>query len=225
MANRLDTISDASSRRLLVDTAKKAAEAEGYKLTRVPGRELSDIWNLERDGKTQAAAIRTTRNRWIIFPPLDQGARKMLDDVELVVVAAVDAKDDPQNIEVYIFPAEDVRQRFVSAYAARVKAGHVVRDDYGVALDNDTRPTAYSVGSGIVDKYHKIASYSIDDPQSAAPDAPHQGVNEIEVEAGEGGPPAAFNTTAEVMAWARHRLAEIAGIRADAVKLELKLEY
>ena len=32
-------------------------------------------------------------------------------------------------------------------------------------------------------------------------------------------------TIAEVMAWAREWVAEIAGIRPEAVKLDLKLEY
>ena len=32
-------------------------------------------------------------------------------------------------------------------------------------------------------------------------------------------------TIAEAMAWARERVAEIAGVRVDVVKLDLKLEY
>ena len=40
---------------------------------------------------TWIASVRTTRDRWIAFPPLDGGTRwKTLDDVELVLVAAVD---------------------------------------------------------------------------------------------------------------------------------------
>jgi len=32
-------------------------------------------------------------------------------------------------------------------------------------------------------------------------------------------------TIAEVMAWARARVAELAGVRLDAVKLDLKVKY
>jgi hypothetical protein len=32
-------------------------------------------------------------------------------------------------------------------------------------------------------------------------------------------------TIAEVMAWARERVAELAGVRLEAVKLDLKVEY
>src|SRR3954466_243062 len=123
MANRLETLSEAARWRLLVDAAKQAAEAADYQLSRVPGRGLSNIWNLTKDGKTQVAAIRTARDRWIAFPPLEKGTKwKTLDDVSLVLVATVDSKENPQSIEVYIFPADDVRERFNASYAARVKA-------------------------------------------------------------------------------------------------------
>src|SRR6478609_9458123 len=113
MANRFDEMSDAARWHVLVDAAKNAAQAQGYNLSRVPGRGLSNIWTVEEGGKSQLASIRTTRDRWIAFPPLNGGKNwKTLDDVDLVIVAAVDAKDNPQKVEVYIFPAEDVRKRF-----------------------------------------------------------------------------------------------------------------
>ena len=100
------------------DAAKKGAEAEGYTLTRVPGRGLSNVWNVQRERKTQTAAIRTTRDRSIAFSPLKHGKKwKTLDDVEVVIVAVVDSKEDPQQVEVYIFPANEVRPRFEAAYA------------------------------------------------------------------------------------------------------------
>jgi hypothetical protein len=34
-----------------------------------------------------------------------------------------------------------------------------------------------------------------------------------------------FTTIAQVMAWAREQVADIAGVRLEAVKLDLKLEY
>ena len=52
MANGLETLSEAARWRLLVDAAKQAAETAGYKLSRIPGRGLSNIWNLTKDGKT-----------------------------------------------------------------------------------------------------------------------------------------------------------------------------
>jgi hypothetical protein len=41
---------------------------------------------------------------------------KTLSDVDLVAVASVDDRDNPENIEVYLFPAADVRKAIEAAY-------------------------------------------------------------------------------------------------------------
>ena len=213
--------------RVLVHAAKKGAEDAGYTLSRVPGRGLSNVWNLAKSGKKQVASIRTTRDRFIAFPPLDGGKKwKTLDDVELVIVAATDSKNDPKNIEVYIFPADEVRKRFDASYAARIKDGHVVRDQFGMwlSLDPDNRATPSSVGSGIIEKYKSVGRYSIDAIIAEAKALTwSEGSGEVEPapEAEEVQP----TTIAQVMQWARERVAEIAGVRVEAVKLDLKLEY
>ena len=140
MTNRLKALPETQKWHLLVNAALKAIEADGYTINRVPGRGLSNIWNVEKDGKKQIAAVRTTRDRWIAFPPLECGTKwKTLSDVDLVVVAAVDSKENPQNVDVYVFPAHEVRKRFNESYAARTKAGQVHKDNYGmwVGLDKE----------------------------------------------------------------------------------------
>lgn len=227
MTGLLDGLPEASRWRLLVDAAKLGAESQGYKLTRVPGRGLSNVWNMQKGGKTEVAAIRTTRDRWIAFPPLKGGTSwKTLDDVETVIVAAVDSKENPQNIEVYIFPAAEVRKRFDAAYAARSAAGHVKRDDFGmwVALDHDPRGIASSIGSGITEKYKPLSVYSISSLLSENVNQPAQaGETIVPEEPTE--PETAPTTISEVMDWARRRVAEIEKIQVEAVKLDLKIEY
>ncbi|OBQ66488.1 hypothetical protein EFV37_35910 (plasmid) [Mesorhizobium loti] len=224
MSNSLSTLSESQRWHLMVDAAKKAAEAQGYSMTRVPGRGLSNIWNIAKDGKTQTAAIRTTRDRYIAFPPLKGGTKwKTLDDVETVIVATVDSKEDPENVEVYIFPADDVRKRFNAHYAARSKEGQTIKDNFGmwVGLDRDNRGIAASVGTGILDHYKHVAVYAISDllADNASEEAPDDIAEQTEVaELG-------FSTIAEVMAWARDRVAQLAGVQTDAVKLDLKIEY
>jgi hypothetical protein len=146
--------------------------------------------------------------------------------VELVIVASVDSKDDPQNVEVYIFPAKEVRTRFNAAYAARVKDGQVVKDGFGmwVSLHKDPRGVAASVGSGLADQYKPVGVYSIDELLAARSG---EGVDQDQAEAAEeqAGDVPQFGTIAEVMAWARERVADIAGVRVEAVKLDLKVEY
>ncbi len=223
MANLLDGLSETVRWRLLVGAAKKAATAQGYSLSRVPGRGLSNIWNITKDGKTKMASIRTTRDRWIAFPPLEAGKRwKTLDEVKTVIVAAVDLKDTPENVEVYMFPADEVRKRFNAAYAARAKEGQTLKDGFGmwVGLDRDDRGLAASVGSGIVDHYKRVAVYSIPDLLADSPQG-DGGEEGSEQEAPEAGP----STIPEVVAWARDRVAQLAGVQAEAVKLDLRIEF
>jgi len=212
----------------MVHAAKKGVVAQGYALTRVPGRGLSNVWNAKKGGKTQLASIRTTRDRWIAFPPLEDGKKwKTLHNADLVIVAAVDNREDPKNIQVYIFPAGEVRQRFDAAYKARSNEGHKNKNNFGmwVSLDTDNRGIAASVGSGLADKYKPIATYTIealaaDMPEGDAADA----VDAIDAEEQEA-KEAPLGTIGEVMAWARTKVAELAGVSVDRVKLDLKVEY
>jgi len=214
----------------MVNAAKKGLEDDGYEISRVPGRGLSNVWSTEKAGKTQLAAIRTSRDRWFAFLPVDGGKKwKTLDRVDLVVLAVVDDKDDPKNIEVYVFPANEVRRRFNDAYQARIKAGHSVPDSHGmwVALAPDNRGLPSSVGAGLGGEggVHKpIAIYPIEAILAAVPLTPGAATPDEDQEDIE--QPAVQPTTiAEVMAWARSRVAEIAGVRIDAVRLDLKVEY
>ena len=226
MANLLNGLSETVKWRLLVDAAKKAVEAQGYSLARVPGRGLSNIWNITKGGKTELASIRTTRDRYIAFPPLKGGTKwKTLDDVQTVIVATVDSKSNPEKIEVYIFPAGDVRKRFNAAYADRLKDGQTNKDNFGmwVGLDLDNRGIAASVGTGIIDHYKPAAVYSISDLLAANPREETVG-EEFEDVLKQPEQPG-MSTIAEVMSWARDHVAQLAGVQIEAVKLDLKIEY
>ena len=152
----------------------------------------------------------------------------------------MDSKEEPENIEVYIFPADEVRQRFDAAYAARVKAELVVRDDFGmwVNLDLDKRDVHAAVGSGIIEKYKPVAVFSIAkllaEKATDLPVEHNEDADEFEKRFAEDGtltgrkedaPEPRFTTIAQVMAWAREQVANIAGVKVEAVKLDLKLEY
>lgn len=83
------------------------------------------------------------------FPALEKGKNwKTLDDVDLVLFSAVDDPKNPQNVDVYLFPADVVRKRFNDSYSARIKNGHTVPDDYGmwVWLDSGDPSIAGQVG-------------------------------------------------------------------------------
>jgi hypothetical protein len=223
MANRLKEMGESSAWRLMVGAALRGAEENGFKLVRKPGRGLSNTWELTKGGKTRIASVRTTRDRWIAFPPLNSGKNwKTLDDVELVLVSAVDDRLNPQNVDVYLFPADEVRKRFDDSYAARMAAGHTVRDDYGmwVMLDQGDINVPGQVGCGLAADYPAIARYSLDELQASNAEAARE-VDSVAPDAAEQIEPA---TVGEVLAWARTRIADLSGVSTDAIKLDLRIE-
>lgn len=230
MANRLKEMGETASWRLMVRAALEGARQSGYDMKRQPGRGLSNTYEMTKDGVTKVASVRTTRDRWIAFPPLDGGTRwKTLDDADLVLVSAVDDRLNPQNVEVYLFPADEVRERFDASYAARIESGHVVREDYGmwVLLDAGDPGVVSQVGSGLAEKYPPIAHFTIDELEVGVEPAVGQMVKEAVAEPEPEASPAsgqpALKTVADVLAFARERIAKLTGMPAEAIKLDLKM--
>ena len=232
MANRLKEMGESAAWHLMVSAALEGAKQQGYALKRQPGRGLSNTYEMTKDGETKVASVRTTRDRYIAFPPLDGGKRwKTLDDADLVLVSAVDDPANPQNVDVYLFPADEVRRRFDASYAARIGAGHTVRDNYGmwVMLDEGNSDIISQIGHGLAADYPRIAHFTIDELQASAdPDVrkmadetpvveEEAGIREVQAEG------AALNTVADVLTFAREKIATLTGMAADAVKLDLKM--
>ncbi len=232
MTNRLKEMGESAAWHLMVSAALEGAKQQGYSLKRQPGRGLSNTYEMTKDGKTQVASVRTTRDRYIAFPPLDGGKRwKTLDDAELVLVSAVDDPANPQNVDVYLFPADEVRKRFDASYAARIEKGHTVRDNYGmwVMLDKGDSQVTSQIGHSLAVDFPRIAHLTIDELQASAdPDVrkmadetpvveEEAGIREIQVE----GP--ALNTVADVLSFAREKIAALTGMAPESVKLDLKM--
>ncbi|WP_375404488.1 hypothetical protein [uncultured Sphingomonas sp.] len=233
MANRLKDMGETASWRLMVSAAIEGAKKAGFEAKRQPGRGLSNTWELTKDGVTQVASVRTTRDRWIAFPPLDGGTRwKTLDNVELVLVAAADDYENPQNVDVYVFPAGEVRERFDASYKARIDNGHKVRNDYGmwVKLDAGDPSVPGQVGAGIAEEHPSIARFSIDELETQITPATEKAVEEAtpEPEAAaeqpQADPTPVFTNVGGVLSWARAEIARLSGMSTDAIKLDLKIE-
>ena len=217
------------TRTVLVGAAKRALEEEGLTPSRIPGRGMSNTWRIEEDGCHKRVSIRTSRNRWFAFPPLEEGKKwKTLDDVDIVVVATVDDRDAPRDIEVYRFDASEVRKRFDASYAARTQARHIVKDNFGmwVNLDAEDRDVPTSVGAGLAAEHEPIAIYSILELMGG------NGAETVAVEAGKGVGNNDQNdasnveptTISEVLERARKHIATLSGVRMEAVRLDCRLE-
>jgi hypothetical protein len=228
--NRLKDMGESGAWHLMVAAALEGARQHGYALKKQPGRGLSNTYRLTKNGKTQTASIRTTRDRWVAFPPLDDGKRwKTLDDVDLVLVAAVDDRLNPQNVDVYLFPADEVRKRFDASYAARIENGHTVPNNYGmwVMLDKGDDAVTSQVGHGIAEEYPRIAKFSIDELEGKASKNIRKTTDgvasepEATVPVSQARP--SLNSVADVLAFARERIAILTGMPADAIKVDLKM--
>ncbi|MFZ5746380.1 MAG: hypothetical protein ACOY45_01845 [Pseudomonadota bacterium] len=223
MTNRLKEMGETASWRLMVSAAVEGAKKSGFAMKRQPGRGLSNTWEATKDGDAKIASIRTTRDRWIAFPPLDSGSRwKTLDDVELVIVSAVDNPDNPQNVDVHVFPADVVRERFDASYSARIANGHTVRDNFGmwVKLDAADADLPTQAGAGLAVEYPAVARFSIDELEGGMPVATEQAVAEVP----EDDEMPAFATVGDVLTWARSEIARLSGMSSDSIKLDLKIE-
>ena len=220
MKNKFKSRPAAERRRMLVDAAIRALAKTNYELKRIPGRGKSNVWEIEEEGQVKLVAIRTTQDRWFAFPPMENGTKwKTLSDVDIVIVASVDVREDPKRVQVYRFDADEVRKRFDESYAARTGAGQSELDGYGmwVALDKDRRGLPASVGSGIATEDALIA----DDPLGEGADEEPEAADE---KGKDGAPGPELETIAAVMSFARARIAELSGMPEEAVKLDCRIE-
>ncbi len=224
---QFDTLGQSERWHRLVRAAKRALEEQGYTVARMPGRGLSNIMKVTKAGKTELAAVRTTQDRWFAFNPTEGGGWKTLDEVEWVVVAAVDKPGEVEKIIVHMFPAADVRQRFNASLQARLDAGYPKRDfAMWVGLDTDDSGSAGAVGSGIADAYKPIGVYSADELVALPGAMPDVEAAIAEADAAAPAPTqqeAKPASIADVLRIAREQIARIAGVRVDAVTLELKI--
>lgn len=222
MNNIYSKLSRSDARNLRLNAAIHALEREGYELKRLPGRGQSSVYLASKGGAEERISIRTTKGRRFAFPSTNNGEEWLtLDDVDSVVVSAADNPKNPRKVQVYKFDAKEVRKRFTAAYKARQKADMSIRDNFGmwVALDRDKRNIPRSVGTGLGDDFPPIAEYTINEcikdlmDNSESRDSASESVRNEP------------SSISEVVEWARGKIAALAGVQKEAVKLDLKIEY
>ncbi len=204
-------------RQQMTQAATRKLNSMGYFLEKIPERGLSNKWNYKIDGKIGKIAIRTTQDRWFAFPSLQNGW-KTLDEVDLVVVVSVDSKDAPKRFEVYLFDAEEVRERFNKSRLARRNAGMTIRENYGmwVGLDKFDHTHPPHVGSGLGEKYPPIDIVNILLPDTKTPDA--KTVTEPTDEK-------STKSVANIVETAKYEISVVTSIPVEQISIELKFDY
>jgi hypothetical protein len=213
-AHELASATPNAARRFLLYAGSALLMQLGYQVEdRSQGRRA--IWHLRRNGALERADVRTTRDRWFACTRSHDGRWPALDGVDKVVVIATDGRHLPHEIQLYVFPAGKVRERLEEAYAARNGAG--VKTDGGfslwIGLDATDSDSPTRVGCGLGEEHPPIARRPLEDaPRQPAP-----------------GPTIASTasplrrTIAEVKAAAAREIADIAGVRPESVRIEVRI--
>jgi hypothetical protein len=150
----------------LFGAAISALEKDGWKVERVTGSGKSSVRRITKGKNSKVVSIRTTQDRSIAFPRIEgDKSWRTLDEVDAVVAASVDDKENPQFANIHLLPGDEMRDRFNRTYQARLKAGHTIPIGRGVWLslyaDESANPV-HHVGAGAGNKYPPFAKVPLD---------------------------------------------------------------
>ena len=206
-------------RKRLVSAALETLEREGWTVARVTGVGTGRVRRISRKGVSRLAAIRTSQDTWIAFPrSLDDKKWITLSDVDVIVAASVDDPITPKFAQVHMFEADEMRDRFDRAYAARIAAGHSIPLGRGVWValyqEEGTSPVQrVGAGAGLV--HPPLARGPLDAERATEPGMPAAARVEGKDRNGNDGEPL---TIAE----AKRRLARSLGVDESSIKITVE---
>jgi hypothetical protein len=129
--------------------AAEALERHGFEVKEAVKCTGGARLKVEKAGAETLALVRTSSDRWVGWMRDPSGALKGLDDADIVVVAALDPRDD--SVEVLAFEPADVRAAFEANIAARGE-GLGRQSPVFICLDETRKEGAASVSSNFKTK-------------------------------------------------------------------------
>ena len=209
MANVSETSEKVFNRGKLFELGERALVEAGWRVERIQGIGKSSVRRIVKGDNQYTVSIRTTQDTWIAFPRNDDdNGWVTLDDVDYVVAVSVDDKDNPKNGLAYMVEGDEMRDRFDSAYRARLDAGHKIPIGRGVWVSM-FRPedpnAASSVGGGIALGREPLFSMRLAAPAD-------EGLSE----------PSVKRSTPLTIAEAKRRLAQSLGVDPEKVKIMIE---
>jgi hypothetical protein len=152
------------SNETMLKAVENGLETTGHKVEKL-GRK---IWNITKGNRTQKIAIRTSRDRYIGSPA--SGGALHRSDIAAFAIGAVNSREKPESVEVYLIPRTEILRLWEAHRAARSAAGRVVGPGPSfIALDK--LDGTDGVGSGLVEEFQPIAQIKLGG-QSADQSAP-----------------------------------------------------
>lgn len=139
-------------RHQLTRVAEQALSEDGWGVERISGSGKSSLRRIIRGSNSKVVSIRTTQDRWIAFPRIDeQDNFGTLPDVDAVVASSVNDPDNPEEAWVHLLDGEDMRARFSRAVQARKAAGYALPIGRGIWIslyDEEQETPVTKVGAG-----------------------------------------------------------------------------
>jgi hypothetical protein len=152
MTNVFATPEKEQRRNRLFQIGLQTLRQNGWKVERIPGIGKSSVRQITKGGVSRKISIRTSQDTWIAFPRNKKdNAWVTLSDVDVVVAVSIDDYSDPKFAQVHMIEADEIRERFDRAYAARIAADYRIPLGRGVWVSlyhrDETDPVTH-VGAG-----------------------------------------------------------------------------
>jgi hypothetical protein len=204
------------TRKRLMHAAEEALKKDGWKVERIARSGKSSVRRMTKGNLEKTVSIRTSQDTWIAFPrTLDDRAWATLSDVDYVVAASVDSRDNPRFVRVHLIEGDEMRARFDRAYVSRKKAGHSLPVGRGIWLslyEKEAQDPVSLVGAGAGLDYPAIAIVPLLD----------QGSDSIVKESDSPQPlEGATNETPLTISQAKRRLALSFGVSEADIKITI----
>jgi hypothetical protein len=199
----------------LFRAAQQALEKDGWRVERIARSGKSSMRRITKGKLEKTVSIRTSQDTWIAFPRTsDDRNWATLADVDYVVAASVDSRDDPRFAQVHLIEGGEMRARFDRAYAARKKAGYTIARGRGIWLslyEEESEDPVTLVGAGAGRDHPAIAKVPLSGQKS-----------DLVFE--EPGSQISEGTTSETpltIAQAKRRLAQSLGVSEADIKITI----
>jgi hypothetical protein len=217
-------------RQFLRNAAIEALEADGWKVEKVARSGKSSVRRITKGNVSKVVSIRTTQDTWIAFPRVkDDTAWRTLDEVDDVVAASVNDKENPRFANIHLMDGNNIRDRFNRAYKARIGAGHSIPVGRGVWVslyEKEQKLPVTLVGAGAGLEFKPIKTIPIDTStilSGEADDEDDSRVEDVEERAEKETVQAGSVEDAPLtIAEAKRRLAATLGVDISAIKITIE---
>jgi hypothetical protein len=194
-------------------------QSEGWKVERIQGFGKSSVRRITKGNKRLKVSIKTSQDTWIAFARDEMDKKwSTLSEMDVVLAVAVDDPHDPRLANIHWFEADDVRERFDRAYAARKADGHQMQLGRGIWVSL-YRPEADKpvnrIGGGIGLVHPAIATVPLE-AGDASDDEPKE--RERAANHDDDGDDEQPLTIAE----AKRRLAKSLGVEPSSIKITVE---